>query len=382
MKLANTVSEEIFRISEEKNIPLYVIFELTHRCNLRCIHCYLPHLNPLPLREREEERGRSRELTRIEIKSILDQLVKEGCLHLVFTGGEIFLREDFYEIASYARGKGFDLRILTNGTLINEQTANSISELCPSSVEISLYGAKAVTHDKITRSPGSFQKTIKAIKLLKKKGVSVIIKCPLMKQNISEYEDLWRLSEDLDTVIKFDPILAPSNNGSKRPLTYRITNTDLSKIFQDKRLFNSSLVPSYLRQRRIRLRWKLPVTSNFICSAGKNLCSISPYGDVYPCLQLPIRLGDLRRKSFNEIWHPEKHGLPQIKKMRIAADKQTRYTIDELRKTRIEDITVCCGCSSAGICNRCPGLAYLEDGDFKGPSTIACQVTKIIKNTV
>ena len=131
----------------EQKIPIAVHLDLTYRCNLDCIHCYIV----------KQDRP---ELSTKEVKNILKQLAEAKTLYLTLSGGEILIREDFFEIISYARKLGFSLRLLTNGVLIDEKTADGIASLYPELVAISLYSANPETHDKITNRYGSFDKTI------------------------------------------------------------------------------------------------------------------------------------------------------------------------------------------------------------------------------
>ena len=117
--------EAIVRKTLDKCIPFKVDWEITYRCNLRCSHCY------------QTGASGEKELTTEEIYSALDELADLGCLYLTFTGGEILLREDLFDIAKYARKKEFAIRLFTNGTLIDEKVADKIKNLSPLSVEIS-----------------------------------------------------------------------------------------------------------------------------------------------------------------------------------------------------------------------------------------------------
>ena len=98
-----------------------VQFDLTYRCNERCIHCYLDH----------DDHG---ELTTAEVKGMLDQLAAAGTLFLIFSGGELLLRKDFFELLAYARALAFDVKLKTNAILLGERrrraSASSASARC------------------------------------------------------------------------------------------------------------------------------------------------------------------------------------------------------------------------------------------------------------
>jgi radical SAM protein with 4Fe4S-binding SPASM domain len=89
------------------------------------------------------------------------------------------------------------------------------------------------------------------------------------------------------------------------------------------------------------------------CSAGHNACYVSPYGEVYPCVQFPYLTGNIRQQKFIDIW---KHSSQ----------------MQEVRAIRVADLHGCSSCVHGGSCTRCPGLAYLE-GNMKGPSTQDCE---------
>src|SRR6476620_8011330 len=101
--------------AQKLNIPLSVQLDLTYRCNERCVHCYLDH----------DDHG---EMTTAEVKHVLDQLAAAGTLFLIFSGGELLLRKDFFELVAYARQLGFDIKLKTNGLLIGERAAARIRE--------------------------------------------------------------------------------------------------------------------------------------------------------------------------------------------------------------------------------------------------------------
>jgi radical SAM protein with 4Fe4S-binding SPASM domain len=79
---------------------------------------------------------------------------------------------------------------------------------------------------------------------------------------------------------------------------------------------------------------------------------VSPYGDVYPCVQFPLPTGNVRTQSFEDIW---RHSP----------------AFQEVRAIRVRDLSTCSTCSHVGGCSRCPGLAYME-GSMRGPSELDC----------
>jgi len=337
------IQEELFEITYKKNIPLITVFELTNRCNLKCRHCYLP----------KNDKCSGSELTTEEIKRILSQLKRAGCLHLVLTGGEVFLRDDILDICKYAHKLNFDFRIFSNGNLITEKITRQLAESGISGVEISFYGRESV-HDKITGVRGSFEKSINAVNLLKRYKIKVTIKCLLMKSNFNDYPWLIRYARNNGVSYRFDPTVAPKNNGDKSILKHRLSNQQLKRVFGDKDLVGN--VSFEDRKGGGFSDW----SNDLFCSGGHNSCGIDSYGNVYPCLQLLIPLGNLRDKTFSKIWHPGNGSK-----------------LTQLRKFKQDDLQVCNKCTYAENCRRCPGLALLEDGNLLGPSSLSCKMVKV-----
>lgn len=330
-------SLKLTQISEKKYIPLYVTFEVTHSCNLRCIHCYIPL----------EERQRKNDLKKLElneIKNILKQLSQAGTMFVVFTGGELFLREDWFEILKSARELLLDTTIFTSGVLINESVVTKLKTIGISAVEITLYG-KQHTHNKITKTPNSFKKTLNAIDLLRRENIHVTIKSPLMNVNIGDYNFLINFAESKKIDFKFDPVVTCGNDGNKKPLKLRANLDDLKKVYCNPKVFNPEKITNYKEES--------------FCSAGYNYCSIDCYGEVFPCLQWLYPAGNLKKKSFKEIWNG--------KIMKIV------------RSYRFKDLKECQKCDLVNYCMRCPGITLQEEGDIFSPNKTACQIASIIK---
>ena len=329
------LGKEVAEIYMRENIPYAVQFELTSRCNLKCRHCYM-----------DIEKDYSSELSTEEVIGIIDQLVDIGTFYLGFTGGEIFTRKDLFEIAGYAKKKGFFISFMTNGTLIEPELMEKIEELRPIKFEISLYGATPKTHDYITRVKGSFESTIAAIEGLVRHGITVTTKTSLMNLNVHESDDIKALCERLGVICKLTPGMTPLRDGSLDPLKY-----DLSFEDMDSYLSADNFSLTYLAE-----RVEKDPKDRFKCKAGKAICGISSSGIVFPCVTMPMPVGDLRKKSLKEIWHTD------------PDDKLKR-----LRDTTIDDLPMCSRCDLAEFCIRCPGVIYLETGDFTGATQNTCK---------
>lgn len=321
---------KLFELTRSKNIPLVVTLELTRACNLRCFHCYI------------DNKIDKHPLSTTQVKRLLKELAAAGCLYLVFTGGEIFLRKDLMELCAYARKLNFDLRLFTNATLITPALAKKLATLHLSGIEVSMYGSAPV-HDRVTGVHGSFERTVRTLDLLHAAGIPLTFKMPLMKENFKEIARMRRLAKKYNAPLRLDAVIAPSNSGDRRILSHRIGREELARVYT-------------------RIEKDIPHSSDadaLMCSAGRNLAAISADGTVYPCLQLLLPLGNVKRSTLSTIWSD---GNPVLRKYRSITAK---------------DIQTCKTCDKISFCQRCPGLALIEDGSLTGPAQICCTIAEI-----
>ncbi len=315
-------------------IPLSVQLDLTYRCNERCVHCYLDH----------DDHG---EMTTAEIKHLLDQLAEAGVFFLTLSGGEILLRKDFFEILEYARALLFCVKLKTNGILIREAQASRIRSLGVDSIQISIYSHRPEVHDAITKVPGSLKRSVQAIRFLKAHGLKVIIANVLMLQNLQDYSGVRKLAAELGVECTLDPTITPKMDGDRSILNLNMDEAALRQVFRDESLVN---VEEFCAPPKKPTEDDLDMLP---CSAGHTACYVSPYGDVYPCVQFPLPSGNVRRTPFFDIWR--------------HSDQ-----LNEVRSITARDLPSCSQCTHVGGCSRCPGLAYME-GNMRGPSTQDCE---------
>jgi radical SAM protein with 4Fe4S-binding SPASM domain len=316
-------------------IPLSVHFDITYRCNERCVHCYLDH----------DDLG---EMTTAEIEDVLDQLADAGVFFLALSGGEVLMRRDFFDIVEHARRRLFNVKIKTNGVMIREPEARRLRQLGVEQVQISVYSHRPEVHDGITKLPGSLRRTIEAIRFLKLQGLKVSMANVLMTANLFDNHGVMSLAKDLGVSYTLDPTITPKIDGNTAVLALRAPGAELRRVFR-----NEELVGNVAEFCAPPAAPDEDVMDGYPCSAGHTSCYISPYGDVFPCVQFPLPSGNLRREKFVEIW---RHSS----------------ALKEVRSIRARDLTTCSTCSHVGSCSRCPGLAYME-GNMRGPSSADCE---------
>src|SRR5215471_5736489 len=332
MSLLQEVNEKALA----RNIPLSVQLDLTYRCNERCVHCYLDH----------DDHG---EMTTSEIKHLLDELADAGVFVLSLSGGEIFLRKDFFEILEYARlQKQFCVKLKTNAIMIREREAARLREIGVESIQISIYSHRPEVHDAITLVPGSLQRSLNAARFLKSQGLRVIFANVLMVHNLEDYRGVRELAEEMGIESTLDPTITPMMDGDRSVLNIGIRQDTLREVFRDEALIGD--VDEFCT---IAAPEDENTLSALPCSASHTTCYVSPYGDVFPCVQFPLPTGNVRSQKFLDIW---------------------RYSdrMNEVRSIRLKDLTTCTSCSHVTGCSRCPGLAFME-GNMRGPSSLDCE---------
>lgn len=339
IKNINCPYSEFMEKSDKENIPIRCIFELTFRCNLRCYHCYNNEFESQPL-------------TTKEIKHILDQLADNGTFFIIFTGGEIFMREDIFNILEYANHKKFIMSLFTNGTLLNEEKAKRLAGYNIISLEVSIYAPYASLHDKITRTSGSFQKSVNAIRLLRKQEIRVALKVSLFKDNIKTYAEIKKFADSNGVKCTFSHVISPMRDGNTKNMNVRISAKNFSKYLPD--IYREAL-SFFAQDDSIPFEDKLELP---VCSAARNTFAIDPYGELFPCLLAPEAAGSLCKDSFRDLW-------------------RSSNVLRQWRDLRYKDISGCNECKFLLKCPICPVDQLLENGSL-GPIKEICDSTYIL----
>lgn len=336
-----------------RRIPMNVHLEITYRCNEECVHCYCV------VEKGKEREVVKQELTYEEITRVLDDLAEMGGFYLTLSGGEVMVRRDFFDIAEYAKKKGFVIRIYTNGIGLNEERVKRISEIGPLTVELSIFSDKAEEHDRITRVPGSFVKLMRNIQLLKQYGLRIYLKTVAMNVNMSAIHGVRTLGKELGVFAhKFTCEISPRIDGEiDRPFQYQMDEKELGEYFKEEFMDEWKPNPLYGVPPKEAARLKST------CGPGTNGCAISPYGDLFPCMAFRVPIGNVREKSLKEIWG---NPPPPIQ--------------DLLSVQTYADLPDCKGCEFVAQCRRCHGDNFYQNrGDWKKCHKTALLVAKVSK---
>lgn len=260
--------------------PVACQWELTCRCNLRCVMCYTDCFNrPDKIQD---------ELPTNEIIRIMDELAEAGCLELCLTGGEPLARQDFFEIYAHAKQKGFLVTIFTNGTLITDVIADRLAALPPHRIEISFHGLTEQTFETITQGKGSYQRCIRAINLLRERNLPLVLKSTAMTVNRGEILAIKQFVSGLGSVeYRLGEELRATLDGSDAPQQLTIPEAEWLPIKQQ---------DPDLWAETCRTQEKTPAP----CTSGMRRFHIDAYGRLQLCSGNRRMSYDLRTGSFKE----------------------------------------------------------------------------------
>jgi radical SAM protein with 4Fe4S-binding SPASM domain len=329
--------------------PMQVSIEVTRRCPLECQHCY----NNLPMGDQD---ARSREMTKEEHFRMLDELVEMGCFWLLYTGGEIFARKDFLEIYTYAKQKGFLITLFTNGTLINEKIADYLVEWPPFAIEITLYGRTKETYEALTQIPGSYEKCLRGIGMLRERGLPLKLKTVATSVNKHEVSSMQHFAEEeLGVDFKFDAQINPRIDCSQSPLAVRLSPEEVVALD----FHNPGRAGEYRRlaERDLESPPNLAQSETmYACGGGMNSFAVNAYGEIGICVISQQETFSVREASVRRVWEESL--------LRLRMRKRTQ-------------VTKCIECRIQSLCGMCPANGEMENGDRESPVEFLCNVAHL-----
>lgn len=310
----------------DQNRPLSCNFELTYRCNLKCEFCY------------NVDDAVATELTTPQILDTIRKLGELGVMYCALTGGEPMVHPDFWTIARAVKKTRLGLRIYTNGCYIDASAADLFAgEVRALEVEISIHGSTPEVHDRLTGMRGSLDKAVEATRLLRERGVKVVLKTPVTRNNQHQVWDIQKIGRDLGASVTFDPVITPRDDGDTDPLRLQAAPDFLEKFWSEawKELRGgSSVAPTDHTEIRAN------------CGTGRTTIALDPYGNIFPCVQWRRKVGNvLDVEDLGALWEAS----PVLTEVRQVALDLPSGTLS--------------GCESGEFCTFCPGVAEVQSGD-------------------
>ncbi len=342
--------------------PYQIVWDVTYACNLHCKHCYATAGKPW-----------KDELTTEEAKHAIDIFDRAGVTIIAFSGGEPLVRPDIMELARYATDKGIYVAIATNGTLITKKKAKEMKEAGVQFVQISLDGIDAETHDSFRGVKGAFDKTVQGIKNAVAEGFFVEISTTVTRFNYKQLPDIIQFGEDLGANWFMAYNFVPTGRGKEifemdlspdeREEAIKLLWNELSKgrkinvlstapqfarvALQQEEEEDEKIVPTHFYNPK--LAGQLVDLAEFIggCGAGRFYMSMRANGDLQPCVFFPLKVGNILKDDFEELW-------------------KNNEVLNNLRNKDILE-GFCGKCDYRYYCGGCRARAYAYTGDYLAP---------------
>lgn len=333
-------------------------FELTSRCNERCIHCYIPNA----------KKDAGADMPFEKVCSIIDEFASLGGLHVTLSGGEVFMHKDVIRIMQYCREKDMQISILSNLIALKDVQIPFIKAANVSLIQTSLYSMDPAIHDFITTIPGSLTKTKAAIEKLVSADIPIQISCPIMKANRKGYAEVLQYAQSLRCKAQTDYIMMAEANFDTSNLANRISIEETEELLHDIMVWDRDYKEQTLKKRPLSDAISVSperFAKQPLCGAGINDCCITANGDVYPCAGWQAMVvGNVYQQSLQEIWnHSEK--------------------LKQIRAVTQGDFPQCMQCEARNYCAMCLVRNYNEsNGDMFKINKHFCDVAFLNKRIV
>jgi len=357
-KVRENTQDHNLEAAQRKPRIVSLQFELTSRCNERCIHCYIPNA----------KKNAGGDMPIEKVFSIIDEFAEMGGLHVTLSGGEVFLHKDVIPIMQYCREKDMQISILSNLIALKEEQIPYIKAANVSIIQTSLYSMDPEIHDTITTIKGSHAKTKAAIERLVAADIPVQISCPLMKANFKGYAEVLQYAQSLCCKAQTDYIMMAQSNLDTQNLANRLSLEETEVVLRDILKWDKDYKESTLKQKPVSEEIAFDperFARQPLCGAGINDCCITENGDVYPCAGWQAMVcGNVYKQSLREIWE----NSPQFKQVRAVTQG---------------DFPECLKCEARNYCAMCLVRNYNEsNGDMFKINKHFCDVAFLNKKIV
>lgn len=333
--------------------PRWIAWEITRRCNLKCVHCRSSS---------ELEVGDHPDFSTKEAYRVIDDIASYAKPVIVLSGGEPLLRKDVFDIARYGTEKGLRMCIATNGTLVTDKICEEIKTSGIRIVSLSLDGASEDIHDDFRKQKGAFAGTINAARLFKKHGIEFIVNSSFTRRNQEEISRVYELAKNLGATAWYMFMIVPTGRGEEI-MDELISKEDYEEVLdwhyqmekgEKDMLVRPTCAPHYYRvvlqkskgeqEKFERRSLKFSTGGAKGCIAGQLIALIDVDGNVLPCSYFPKYAGNVREQSFKAIWE----------------DSELFQDLRNFKKYKGK----CGTCEFINVCGGCRARAYSVYGDY------------------
>ncbi len=326
--------------------PDHPVWEVTTRCNLRCVHCHVG-----------SDETATDELSTREGCVLIDRLrAVDSFRMLVYSGGEPLVRGDLFDLLAYSQRRGFANVIATNATLIDRGIARRLKRAGVAGVAVSVDSHDSAVHNAIRNNPRAFERMRAGIEALRSAGIPLQVNITAMEYNFGHLQELLDLAgrDGAGIVLLYQLVAVGRGCAIGSAALDKSQNERLLKFLANAQRRAAAVVepvagPQYWPYllERAGTPWLRRAAEPFFhgCSAGRGFVYIKADGEVWPCPFIEISAGNVRREPFERIWRDS------------AVFRRLRN-----RETLLKGF--CGDCGYRRICGGCRGRAYALCGDL------------------
>lgn len=350
IKEEKAIEDDMSKWTFDNGFLWSIFFEMTYKCNLKCIHCY------------NNKCDFKSQIKYEDAVKIIDDAGKLGCFNVTFSGGECTLDSDFLKIIQYAHSKRMNINVFTNGQTLhdNSEFFEEVLKCYPFRIGVSIYSADSNKHDTVTGIKGSFDKSIATLKKLRDRGVNIEVKSVQLKETVDTWKETLKLAKSFDATASIDATLTPTIDGDKYTQNHTVSDEKLMELCMD------STSPLYVGNMDIEKDYREPnLDIDGPCGAGIKTLLITPTLDLTACVSLPIKFGNLKNKSLFNIWED------------AVFFKNKDSELYKWQHTVLSQFKDCFKEEYCKFCHFCPGMGLLENGKLFTRSEYLCHIAKI-----
>lgn len=337
----SSILDQTIETAYKNCIPLFVTLETTLGCNYKCVHCYnFDRSGPMPASIKGEP------LSKDEFLDIIDQVCAAGALYISFTGGEALVYPHLYELIERVSQNKSMSRVKTNGHMLTKEVCKKLVDSGCRALDVSVYGADEESYKNFTGQVGSFAQVLDGLRNAIALDMEVQLNLILHRDNCMDIGKMIDMAQGLGLAYQFSDEMTARYDGTESSQDFGITPEQYNELLEGphKDLF-----------------WHDNTDEAFQCSCARNVVGVGLDGVVFPCIGAPIPSGDLREKSFQEIW-----------------DNSLEFK--KIRDLKQSDFSECNSCDVKHYCNRSSGSAFVNTDNYTGCDPMALKVAKIRKN--